>query len=55
MNNNNPAVRVFLYGTALEFTIFSAISMWKGDLILAIVLAGVSALAIVFHRAYTEN
>ena len=51
---NKPSVRVFLYGTALEFTIFSAISMWQGDLILALVLAGVSALAIVIYRAYVD-
>lgn len=47
---NAPFWRVFFYGTSLEFTVFSVISMWKGDFILAIVMAGVSALAIVFHR-----
>ena len=47
---NAPFWRVFFYGTALEFTIFSAISMWHGDLVLALVMAGVSLLAIVFHK-----
>jgi hypothetical protein len=47
---NEAVIRLFLVGTALEFAVFAAISMFTGDLILALVLAGVSALAIVFHR-----
>lgn len=47
-------VRVFLYAIAIEFTLFSAMSVTAGKPILALVLAGVSTLAIMFHRAYRE-